>query len=509
MGMTIAEDFSRIKPVNLVFIQKSEFPARDFWNSYQKSRDENDKINKKIALLKSFEERGCRILIIQADVTNIKEMKRALNEVKNQFNNIDGLIHAAGIPDGKLFLNQTKYQLKKVMQPKVNGSKIIFNLLKKECSGFIVFFSALTAITGAVGQLGYCSGNNFVDSFVQSKKDFKLKIFSINWDLWRDIGMSVDLSHSTKTKDFTFGDMGLPASLLVDYFWKFLSCPSSQFIIASESLDQRVNRYKNIADRYLKINISPSQSSEVTFLGKTTEKPIMAKMIDLFSLYLEVSSHSFDADSDFFSMGGDSLLAIQFAIAVEKASGVKLYPHEILLYSTPRKLTQYISNKCNHRSLDKKSLSLRSSSLVCLNQGKNQNSLYLIHPVGGTFYIYNDLIKHLPKDLTIYGIQAQDLEKRDKPLDSIQEMASHYISLIQDVQPDAPYCLAGFSFGGIVAYEMARQLSTSNYKVDYVIMIDSPHYESQPRAFEDNAEIISYLLKLGSNCVILHKNCVD
>jgi thioesterase domain-containing protein len=86
---------------------------------------------------------------------------------------------------------------------------------------------------------------------------------------------------------------------------------------------------------------------------------------------------------------------------------------------------------------------------------------------------YAALAKALGPDQPFYGLQALGVENQEEPHDRIDEMASYYISQIKRIQPTGPYNLAGYSFGGIVAYEMACQLRDQGQDVGLLAILDS------------------------------------
>ena len=93
--------------------------------------------------------------------------------------------------------------------------------------------------------------------------------------------------------------------------------------------------------------------------------------------------------------------------------------------------------------------------------------------VGGNILGFYDLARQLGADQPVYGLQAQGLDGKREPLTSIEDMAAHYIKEIQTVLPEGPYLLGGASFGGSVAFEMARQLEAQGQSVALVALFDA------------------------------------
>ncbi len=94
---------------------------------------------------------------------------------------------------------------------------------------------------------------------------------------------------------------------------------------------------------------------------------------------------------------------------------------------------------------------------------------------------FSQLAEHLGTEHAIYGIQAKGVDGLEEPLDRIEDMARFYVDALHGLQPHGPYLLIGYSFGGLVALEMAQRLSSSEEQVGLLILVDaypSPRYLS-------------------------------
>jgi thioesterase domain-containing protein len=100
--------------------------------------------------------------------------------------------------------------------------------------------------------------------------------------------------------------------------------------------------------------------------------------------------------------------------------------------------------------------------------------LVCVHPHGGTAFCYAPLAAHLPPSLPVLGLQAAGLDEGEAPAGSVTAMAAGYIEAVRAIQPAGPYRLLGYSFGGLVAYEMARQLLADGERVSFLALLDAP-----------------------------------
>ncbi|OED41993.1 hypothetical protein AB832_03120 [Flavobacteriaceae bacterium (ex Bugula neritina AB1)] len=96
--------------------------------------------------------------------------------------------------------------------------------------------------------------------------------------------------------------------------------------------------------------------------------------------------------------------------------------------------------------------------LIKLKDGEKGTPLFFIHPIGGNVSSYEFLVGNLEVPNPVYGIQSQGIFTDQKPLATVEEMASLYIEAIKSVQQEGPYFILGWSFGGLIAYEIASKL---------------------------------------------------
>lgn len=167
---------------------------------------------------------------------------------------------------------------------------------------------------------------------------------------------------------------------------------------------------------------------------------------------------------NYFELGGNSLLAAQLFAQIEKAFGRK-FPLASLFQAATVAAQADLLRQENYQP--------NWSALVALRSGGNRPPLFFAAPVGGNVLSYYDLIQRLDPEIPCYGLQAVGLDGVQKPKQNMQELVAHYIQEMRSVQATGPYYLAGSSFGGLVAYEMAQQLHDQGEPVALVVMFDS------------------------------------
>ncbi len=181
-------------------------------------------------------------------------------------------------------------------------------------------------------------------------------------------------------------------------------------------------------------------------------------------------------NDDFFELGGHSLVAVQMMSKVKMQMGVKLPLTTLFQHSTLGKLAAQLNGfKSKNQSTKngEKADSQAFTSLVPIREGGSKPALYLVHGGGLHVLFYQNMVKYMDADQPIYALQAKGLNGDEEPLDSIEDMAAHYISEILRSNPDGPYSLAGYSLGGIIAWEMAKQLKAMGKEVLMLSLFDA------------------------------------
>jgi amino acid adenylation domain-containing protein len=167
---------------------------------------------------------------------------------------------------------------------------------------------------------------------------------------------------------------------------------------------------------------------------------------------------------DFFELGGHSLLVVRLMSLIRQQMGKSLPLAAIFEGGTIEQLARRISRD---------EMLADWSPLVRLQAGGDERPVFLVHPVGGNVLSYGALVKHLGRERDYYGLQARGLMEGQTPLKRVEEMAAEYLAAVRTVQTEGPYLLGGWSMGGVVAFEMARQLTAQQQQVELLALIDS------------------------------------
>jgi amino acid adenylation domain-containing protein len=196
--------------------------------------------------------------------------------------------------------------------------------------------------------------------------------------------------------------------------------------------------------------------------GRTPRTPQEQLLAELFADVLGLAS--IGIDDDFFDLGGNSLLATRLIARIHVTFGVELGLRTLFETPTPAGVAARL-HVDDPRDAFEMIMPLRP-------QGR-RSPLFCIHPGGGISWSYCALIKHLGPDHPIYGVQARSLARPEPRPTSVEQMAADYADQINMVQPTGPYCLLGWSFGGIVAHAVATELQQRGKQVALLAVLDT------------------------------------
>jgi len=170
-------------------------------------------------------------------------------------------------------------------------------------------------------------------------------------------------------------------------------------------------------------------------------------------------------NDNFFDVGGTPSLAIRLLAEVKNVCGRDL-PLE-LIPRTPTVASMTVVLEQPNQS--------PSSPVVLLRAGNQQPPIFIVHGLDGGLVKMMPMIRRISTARPVYGIQAPGFWG-EPPIDRIEAMATSYLEAVRQIQAHGPYCLVGYSFGGLVTHEMARLLASAGEKVGQMIMLDTyPH----------------------------------
>ncbi|HEX5758688.1 MAG TPA: thioesterase domain-containing protein, partial [Thermoanaerobaculia bacterium] len=190
---------------------------------------------------------------------------------------------------------------------------------------------------------------------------------------------------------------------------------------------------------------------------------VESELVDIWQEVL--ATRPIGVHDNFFALGGHSLLAVRLMGMIHKRFDQELPLALLVEAGTIEQLAAALRGAAAEPAA--------WAPLVALQPEGEGPPFFCIHPIGGQVLCYVDLSRHLGAGQRFYGLQAPRLDEVGAAAPAIEEMAAAYLEAVREVQPEGPYLLGGWSMGGILAFEMARQLHARGEEAALVAILDA------------------------------------
>ncbi|MFL9898470.1 SDR family NAD(P)-dependent oxidoreductase [Paraburkholderia fungorum] len=300
------------------------------------------------------------LVLVTADVANASDVRRLLEQSHSDMWPLRGIIHAAGITDDGLLLQQTAERFERAMEAKAKGAWHLHQQTLAQPLDFFVLFSAGAALFGAPGQASYAAANTYLDTLAHYRHALGLPAVSIDWGLWAVGGMAArDRGYIDRLASNGIRSMESHESLAIlehvlisttpqvlamdvdwDRFvlhWPTTGAPIVLDDVLSRSADMSGrNEGKATGIGVRLASVSPQQAEAV--LGE--------RVAVLVSQVLRRDEPSrIDSEQGFSDMGLDSMLALELKNRLEAEFEISLSATIALEFSTVASLTRYVAGR--------------------------------------------------------------------------------------------------------------------------------------------------------------------
>ena len=316
------------------------------------------------AAIAAMEKTGVEVLVAQADVAVYQDMQKTLEQVKATMPPLRGIVHAAGVLDDGILLQQDWQRFSKVMAPKVNGTWNLHVLTQDTPLDFLVTFSSTSSLLGSPGQGNYAAANAFMDALAHYRSHLGLPGLSINWGPWSDAGMAASLDRHNQARLAVQGMQSIPLEQGLSVLKQLLGQAIQVGVLP---VDWSVLRQQLGAGRKLPLlsqllgEAKPEEVSE-QMLAKQKQQELLQRLeaappgnrqsllinhiqSEVAKVLMCDSSRLPDPQQGLFDMGMDSLMAVELKNRLDASFGCSLPTTLVFESPTIKAVAEYVAKK--------------------------------------------------------------------------------------------------------------------------------------------------------------------
>ncbi|HEY9800292.1 MAG TPA: type I polyketide synthase [Leptolyngbyaceae cyanobacterium] len=345
LGLQIAQNFVQHGARHLVLISRS--PASQ---SAQ-------------IILDDLKQQGVIVKVIQADVASAPEIAAVLEDIQANMPPLRGIIHAAGVLDDGVLVQQNWQRFSGVMTPKVAGAWNLHQLTQDLPLDFFVCFSSTSALLGSPGQGNYVAANAFIDALAQYRQGLGLPGLSINWGPWSGIGMaaSVDNYYQARWRDQGISPLHPEQALSILQLLLHQDKPqvgvmqvdwsifSQHYGVEAQRpiLQELITQTKPQTGEIETVCVTPDLLTELNLANVGDRYEILVTYLQkqVHQILKLPSSQLPDPQQGFFDMGIDSLMTVELKNLLESHLHISLPTTLVLEFPTIHELAVYLEQE--------------------------------------------------------------------------------------------------------------------------------------------------------------------
>ena len=444
----------------------------------------------------SIREQGTKVATLQGDVSQFESVVEAIANIPPSYPPLRGVIHAAGILEDGVLFDMDLDRLDRVLAPKLAGAWNLHRATLDQPIDLFVCFSSMAAVLGSPGQGNYAAGNAFLDGLASYRRSQGLPATSINWGPWAQSGMAAEAGRGAQIK--SRGVEMLPPDQSLMVLGDALQHEVTNLVVMDVQWSDMLRLMTGRRPPLLGNMIGESDTYADESTGADVDHEFRAKLLvsgeneriaklgayfaDELANIMGIDATDLNLEQPLSNLGLDSLMAMELKNKLESRLILNIPMARFLEGPSVNKLAAVAAELIGDGSEASVSVDIAQagpaetdwSPLLPLQREGKSDPLFFIHPAGGDVRCYLEVARKLGNQRPIYVLRARGIEHSIPPHHSIPEMAADYLAAMDKIKGKGPYHLAGWSTGGIYAYEIAHQITKQNGELGTLIFIDSP-----------------------------------
>ncbi|MFF9118729.1 SDR family NAD(P)-dependent oxidoreductase [Streptomyces massasporeus] len=367
IGLALAEYLLR-EGGQVLLTRRAPFPHRARWAELPADSPDGRIARRLLAAERSADHRGARALVLSADLTDLTAMQKAVDTARREFGGVHGVVHAAGVTDpAGVVQRRDRDGTDRAIASKTTGTLVLERALAGTTPDFVVLCSSIgTALYKLkYGEVGYVAANEFLNAFAHSRRAQGMPVVAVGWTDWLEGGMwttarreldsryEVDTPGGIHPADDLL--LGLTDGEGVEVFRRAAQADEAHVLVSTQDLHALLARHEDYTvedhrravgalqrarDRDIPAGPTAGAAVGPTATGRSgtvTERTVAGWWSHLLGI------EDVDPDDDFFTCGGDSLIALRMLALAEEAAGAEVSLPWFFEHPTVAKLTAEIN----------------------------------------------------------------------------------------------------------------------------------------------------------------------
>jgi len=333
IGLELAGYLARTVGARLVLTARTPLPTGKRREVWLERHGPEDPTSARLLALRALEDAGAEVMVAAVDAADRDGMAALVARARDRFGRVHGVIHAAGPPPGRLAMLESTDSLEEQLSSKLDGMRVIDDLLDDGELDFLFLCSSLNAVRPLPGRLAYCGANAYLDAFAHSRTGGRTFVQSVNWDTWREVGMAVDEARRMGLDPEESIRGGISPAEGVEAFVRALRRGLPQLVVSHRDFVALMREAEGFTATRAREELEAARPAGTAHPRPELSTPYQAPRDENEAELAEIWQRLLGVErvgvhDDFFELGGDSVVSIQVTARARRA-GIALTPRQV------------------------------------------------------------------------------------------------------------------------------------------------------------------------------------